>query len=260
MSGKISLSSLLGLFTLIERVASKAEEYGRLLRGIIELVQSEAAVNPVFAAKLDALMKPEPKPATKKYEAEKNAAAKQEEAERKAAAKQEEAAKKAAAKKEQADKKAAAKQEEADKKAAAKKAEAEQKAAAKQEEAERKAAAKKVEAEQKAAAKKEQAGQNAAEKTTVPKAAPEKVVGPPDVYEELKARGDDGLRIWLIDQPMEILKAIIKQERFDPSRRTLRWTDQKKFADHIVQALRAKMSRGSAFIGTMPDTGEPSTG
>jgi hypothetical protein len=181
MSGKISLSSLLGLFKVIESVASKAAEYGRLLRGIIELVQSEAAVNPEFAAKLEALMQPEPK------------------------------AKKVAAKK------ATTKQE---------------------------------------VAEEDVVETTAAAKAAAKKSTAKKAVEVPDVYDELKARGDNGLRIWLIEQPMDILKAIIKQERLDPGKRTIRWRNQEKFADHIVEALRTKMSRGSAFIGTEPDAPE----
>jgi hypothetical protein len=81
------------------------------------------------------------------------------------------------------------------------------------------------------------------------KAPAKKKPDAPDVHKEIAARGEAAFRVWLIEQPADVLKAIIRREDLDPARRASKWKDEKKLADFIADGLRARMSRGSAFIG-----------
>jgi len=71
----------------------------------------------------------------------------------------------------------------------------------------------------------------------------------PDIHAEWIARGEIGFQLWLRDQPVPILRAIIRTEDLDAIRRTARWKETEKLADFIANSLRARQSRGSAFIG-----------
>jgi hypothetical protein len=70
----------------------------------------------------------------------------------------------------------------------------------------------------------------------------------PDVHKELALRGDRDFRVWLRGQAVETLKAVIRREDLDTARRASKWKDGDKLADFIADGLRARMSRGSAFI------------
>lgn len=70
----------------------------------------------------------------------------------------------------------------------------------------------------------------------------------PDVHEEWDARGETGFRIWLRDQPVLTIRAIIRAEDLDATRRTVKWKDAEKLADFASDGLRARLSRGSAFL------------
>ncbi|BCQ27927.1 hypothetical protein NK8_61160 (plasmid) [Caballeronia sp. NK8] len=83
--------------------------------------------------------------------------------------------------------------------------------------------------------------------------AKRKDIDVPDVHVEFDARGDEGFREWLHAQPADTLKAIIRHEGFDPARRAAKWKDERKLVTFIADALRARMSRGSAFIGRTHD-------
>lgn len=87
-------------------------------------------------------------------------------------------------------------------------------------------------------------------KSTAKKAA--KVTPPenlPDIHAELTARGETDFRLWLRDQPVPVLRAVIRAEDLDATRRTVKWKEAEKLADFIADSLRARQSRGSAFIG-----------
>ena len=71
----------------------------------------------------------------------------------------------------------------------------------------------------------------------------------PDVHAEWKARDETDFRHWLRDQPVPVLRAVIRTEDLDATRRTPKWKEAEKLADFIVDSLRARQSRGSAFIG-----------
>lgn len=72
----------------------------------------------------------------------------------------------------------------------------------------------------------------------------------PDVHAEWSARGETGFRLWLRDQPISTIRAVIRDQDLDPTRRTAKWKDAEKLAGFVADSLRARLSRGSAFIGT----------
>lgn len=71
----------------------------------------------------------------------------------------------------------------------------------------------------------------------------------PDIHAEWLARDEIGFRLWLRDQPIPVLRAIIRAEDLDSTRRTAKWKEAEKLATFISDSLRARQSRGSAFIG-----------
>jgi hypothetical protein len=78
----------------------------------------------------------------------------------------------------------------------------------------------------------------------------------PDVHAEWAARGETDFRLWLREQPIPTIRALIRAQDLDPTRRTVKWKDPEKLAGFVADSLRARLSRGSAFIGTTP-TGRP---
>ena len=71
----------------------------------------------------------------------------------------------------------------------------------------------------------------------------------PDIHAEWKAREETDFRLWLRDQPIAVLRAIIRAEDFDATRRTTKWKEAEKLSEFIADRLRDRQSRGSAFIG-----------
>ena len=74
----------------------------------------------------------------------------------------------------------------------------------------------------------------------------------PDVHSEWSMRGETDFRLWLRDQPLPVLRGVIRSEDFDPARRTAKWKEAEKLAAFIADSLRARLSRGSAFISRGP--------
>ena len=74
-------------------------------------------------------------------------------------------------------------------------------------------------------------------------------VHPPDIHAEWNVRGEMEFRLWLRDQPISVLRAIIRNQDFDPTHRSIKWKEPEKLAEFIADGLRARMARGSAFIG-----------
>ena len=72
----------------------------------------------------------------------------------------------------------------------------------------------------------------------------------PDVHAEWNARGETDFRLWLRAQPIPTIRAVIRAQDLDPARRTSKWKDAEKLADFVAESLRARLSRGSAFIST----------
>lgn len=73
-----------------------------------------------------------------------------------------------------------------------------------------------------------------------------------DVYAEWKNRDEQDFRLWIRDQSIPALRAVISREDIDPTRRTAKWKDSEKLADFIADALSARLSRGSAFMSRNP--------
>lgn len=71
----------------------------------------------------------------------------------------------------------------------------------------------------------------------------------PDIHAEWTARGETDFRLWLRDQPVPVLRALVRAEDLDTTRRTVKWKEAEKLANFITDSLRARQSRGSAFIG-----------
>ena len=84
---------------------------------------------------------------------------------------------------------------------------------------------------------------------------PRKRTGPrvaapvPDVHAEWNARGETEFRLWLRDQPLPVLRAVVRAQDLDSTRRTTKWKEPEKLANYIADSLRARLARGSAFIG-----------
>src|SRR5690606_22097181 len=71
----------------------------------------------------------------------------------------------------------------------------------------------------------------------------------PDLHAEHAARGDTDFLPWLQSLPVTTLHSLIRANDFDPNHRTKKWKEAEKLATFIVDSLRARMSRGSAFMG-----------
>jgi hypothetical protein len=72
----------------------------------------------------------------------------------------------------------------------------------------------------------------------------------PDVHAEWSARGEGDFRLWLRDQPVPTIRAVIRSQDLDPTRRTAKWREAEKLADFVTESLRMRLARGSAFMTT----------
>ncbi|HRT64740.1 MAG TPA: hypothetical protein P5540_07910 [Candidatus Hydrogenedentes bacterium] len=71
----------------------------------------------------------------------------------------------------------------------------------------------------------------------------------PDIYAEWKSRSETDFRLWLREQSVTDLHALIRTQDLDSTRRTSKWKEPEKLAEYITDCLRSRLSRGSAFIG-----------
>lgn len=74
----------------------------------------------------------------------------------------------------------------------------------------------------------------------------------PDVHAELAARGEAEFQLWLNGQSVAVLRALIRTHDLDSTRRTIKWKDTEKLAAFIAEGMRARLSRGSSFMGRGP--------
>jgi len=72
----------------------------------------------------------------------------------------------------------------------------------------------------------------------------------PDVFAEFASRGDADFQLWLRDQPIGMLRAVIRLHDFDATRRTAKWTDPEKLSTFIADRIRSRRARGSGFLTT----------
>jgi hypothetical protein len=72
----------------------------------------------------------------------------------------------------------------------------------------------------------------------------------PDIFEAAAEKNDEEIEMWLSGLDIATLKAIIRKHDFDTSKRTQRWREPTKFAKLITEQRRARLRRGSAFLGS----------
>ena len=70
----------------------------------------------------------------------------------------------------------------------------------------------------------------------------------PDIYREFNSRGQAEFALWLRDQPIDLLRAVIRMHDLDATRRTSKWKDSDKLSHFITEQIRARMARGSGFL------------
>jgi hypothetical protein len=70
----------------------------------------------------------------------------------------------------------------------------------------------------------------------------------PDIYNEFNARGQSEFALWLRDQPVEVLRAVIRSHDLDARRRTSKWKDAGKLSNFIAEQVRSRTARGSGFL------------
>jgi hypothetical protein len=79
-----------------------------------------------------------------------------------------------------------------------------------------------------------------------------KLLGPPaplpDVAAAFQEKGDEEFRFWLRGFDLQILKAIIKINGFDPAKASQRWKEPDKFVALIGDQTAARLRRGAAFL------------
>lgn len=73
----------------------------------------------------------------------------------------------------------------------------------------------------------------------------------PDLYAERNERGNTEFRTWLGDQPIALLRALIRYHDLDATRRTSKWKDAGKLSQFIADQLESRLSRGSSFLRTV---------
>jgi hypothetical protein len=74
----------------------------------------------------------------------------------------------------------------------------------------------------------------------------------PDVFLEWKSRGANDFTLWLRDQPLAVLRGVIKLHDLDASKRASKWKDAEKLAHFIAEQMRSRTSRGSSFLVANP--------
>jgi|SRR5882724_1642290 len=74
----------------------------------------------------------------------------------------------------------------------------------------------------------------------------------PDIFVEWKKRDQSDFLLWLRDQPLLVLRDLIKAHDLDAGNRATKWKDPEKLAQFILEQIRNRMSRGSAFLMTNP--------
>lgn len=87
----------------------------------------------------------------------------------------------------------------------------------------------------------------AARTQRVPTPKPENL---PDIHAEFSSRGESEFQLWLRDQPVAILRALIRLHDLDAARRTAKWKEPEKISAFITGQISARLSRGSGFLST----------
>lgn len=80
------------------------------------------------------------------------------------------------------------------------------------------------------------------------KNTPNEQVNVPDIYREWHDRGEAEFRVWLGDQPINVLRSLIRQHDLDANRRTARWKETEKLSSFIADQLQSRLARGASFL------------
>ena len=72
----------------------------------------------------------------------------------------------------------------------------------------------------------------------------------PDIHAEFNSRGESEFHHWLREQPIAILRALIRQHDLDTARRTAKWKEADKLSAFITDQIRARLDRGSGFLSS----------
>jgi hypothetical protein len=72
----------------------------------------------------------------------------------------------------------------------------------------------------------------------------------PDIHAEFGLRGETEFQLWLRDQPVAMLRALIRSHDLDAARRSAKWKDPEKLSAFITEQIRARLSRGASFLST----------
>jgi hypothetical protein len=86
------------------------------------------------------------------------------------------------------------------------------------------------------------------ENEAMPKSGQKQSVLVPDVFASLQEKGDEEFRFWLRTLDLPTLRAVVKQNGFDPARVSQRWKDTDKFIALVHDQTQARLKRGSAFL------------
>ncbi len=78
----------------------------------------------------------------------------------------------------------------------------------------------------------------------------------PDPFDAFRARGHDGFREWLDALSVQELRAIVRQQRFDPSRLSDKWKTKRRFTQLIMDRVESRSKQGDVFRFYGKDTGE----
>jgi hypothetical protein len=70
----------------------------------------------------------------------------------------------------------------------------------------------------------------------------------PDVFTEYETREEGDFINWLSAYELDVLKSIIKTNAFDSTRRSYKWKDKSKVTQLILEQIKARLNRGSAFL------------
>jgi hypothetical protein len=70
----------------------------------------------------------------------------------------------------------------------------------------------------------------------------------PDVFSALQEKGDEEFKFWLRTLDLLTLKAVVKQNGFDPAKASQRWKETDKFTALVHEQTLARLKRGSAFL------------
>jgi hypothetical protein len=69
----------------------------------------------------------------------------------------------------------------------------------------------------------------------------------PDPFEALRLKGNEEFQKWLNDLSIKELKAIVRQQRFDPSRLSDKWKTKDRFVQLILDRVESRSKQGEAF-------------